>query len=159
MRELPHTHSCFVCGESNPIGLKLRFQTDGRIVQTRFHPGPAHVGFRQTVHGGLIATLLDEIMVWACAVRTGRFAVCAELTTRFLHPIRPGDEVVASGELLLNRKNRIFETRGTLRNPSGRICAEAAGKYLPIKPAELSELAADFVGEANWLLGPPDPQS
>jgi acyl-coenzyme A thioesterase PaaI-like protein len=63
MRMLPHTRSCFVCGESNPAGLNLRFETDGRTVQTRFVPRAEHIGFRQTVHGGLTATLLDEIMV------------------------------------------------------------------------------------------------
>src|SRR6185436_2207270 len=68
MKELPHTRSCFVCGESNSAGLNLRFETDGRIVQAHFVPRLEHVGFKATVHGGLIATVLDEIMVWACAV-------------------------------------------------------------------------------------------
>ena len=83
MKILPHTRSCFVCGESNPVGLKLRFHTDGRVVQTRFTPRPEHIGFKGIVHGGLITTLLDEIMVWACAVQTQRFAFCAELNVRF----------------------------------------------------------------------------
>ncbi|HKI68805.1 MAG TPA: PaaI family thioesterase, partial [Verrucomicrobiae bacterium] len=102
MKVLPHTRSCFVCGESNPVGLKLRFHTDGRIVETRFTPRPEHVGFRQVVHGGIIATLLDEIMVWACAVPTKKFAFCAELNVRFVHPIPPGEEVLAVGELVAN---------------------------------------------------------
>src|SRR5512143_1353431 len=88
MKLLPHTRSCFVCGESNPAGLNLRFKTDGRLVQTHFVPRAEHVGFRQTVHGGLIATLLDEIMVWACAVGTKRFAFSAELNVRFIRPAR-----------------------------------------------------------------------
>src|SRR6266550_1900862 len=108
MKVLPHTYSCFVCGESNPIGLRLRFETDGRIVQTHFVPRPEHIGFKQTVHGGLIATVLDEIMVWACAVQTKRFAFCAELSVRFLNPVRPGTELMAQGELAKNRRNRIF---------------------------------------------------
>ena len=74
MHELPHTRSCFVCGESNPLGLQLRFHADGDEVRTRFVPRPEHIGFKGVVHGGLLATLLDEIMVWACAVRTKRFA-------------------------------------------------------------------------------------
>ena len=69
MKPLPHTYSCFVCGESNAAGLKLRFETDGRIVRTRFHPRPEHAGFKGVVHGGIIATVLDEVMVWACAVQ------------------------------------------------------------------------------------------
>ena len=106
MKVLPHTRSCFVCGESNPSGLKLRFETDGRIVQTRFVPRAEHIGFKQTVHGGLIATLLDEIMVWACAVQTRRFAFCAELNVRFLNPVRPNEEVLALGELAATNSSR-----------------------------------------------------
>src|SRR5689334_4462872 len=106
MKVLPHTHSCFVCGDSNAIGLKLHFETDGHIVRTHFTPRPEHVGFSQVVHGGILATLLDEIMVWACGVQTKRFAYCAELTVRFLQPLQPGQEVIATGELITNRRDK-----------------------------------------------------
>jgi len=145
MRELPHTHHCFVCGESNAVGLKLRFTTDGRVLR------PAHIGFRGIVHGGLLTTVMDEIMVWACAVPTGRFAFCAELTARFLNPVRPDDEIVATGELLANRKNRIFEAKAVLANPSGQPFAEATGKYLPIPESDLTSMMADLIGDTSWL--------
>jgi acyl-coenzyme A thioesterase PaaI-like protein len=151
MRELPHTHSCFVCGESNAVGLKLRFTTDGRTVQTRFRLRPAYVGFRNVVHGGLLTTVLDEIMVWACAVPTRRFAFCAELTVRFLNPVRPDDEIVATGELLTNRRNRIFGAKAVLTSPSGQPFAEATGKYLPIPKSDLSGMMTDLIGDASWL--------
>jgi uncharacterized protein (TIGR00369 family) len=150
MKELPHTHSCFVCGESNPIGLQLRFQTDGRLVQTRFVPCARHVGFRDTVHGGLIATLLDEAMVWACAVQTKRFAFCAELKVRYLNPVRPDQPATATAELLANRRDRIFETKAELRNEAGLLLATATGKYLPVKESDLGSMVTDLVGEPFW---------
>jgi uncharacterized protein (TIGR00369 family) len=153
MKLLPHTRSCFVCGESNPAGLKLRFETDGRLVQTRFVPRVEHVGFRQTVHGGLTATLLDEIMVWACAVQTKRFAFCAELNVRFLSPVRPGEVLIASGELVSNRRGKLFEAKAELRNQAGLTLATATGKYLPIKQAEVAEMATDFVEDPGWVFG------
>ena len=152
MKTLPHTHSCFVCGESNPIGLKLRFETDGQIVRTHFVPRPEHVGFRQTVHGGLIATLLDEIMVWACAVQTKRFAYCAGLNVRFQNPLRPGEQVLATAELVENRRGKLFEAKGELRNGAGVLLATATGKYLPIKENVATEMAEDFVGDAGWVV-------
>jgi uncharacterized protein (TIGR00369 family) len=151
MRELPHTHSCFVCGESNAIGLKLRFTTDGHAVHTRFRLRDTHIGFRGVVHGGILATVLDEIMVWACAVPTGQFAFCAELTVRFLNPVRPDDEIFATGELLANRKNRIFEAKGILANDSGRAYAEAMGKFLPIPKSDLTGMMTDLIGDTSWL--------
>jgi len=153
MKLLPHTRSCFVCGEANPAGLNLRFETDGRLVQTRFVPRAEHVGFRQIVHGGLVATLLDEIMVWACAVQTKRFAFCAELNVRFLNPVRPNEAVVATGELVSNRRHKLFEARAELRDQSGRALATATGKYLPIQTADAAEMATDFVEDPGWVFG------
>ena len=153
MRMLPHTRSCFVCGESNPIGLRLRFETDGRMVQTRFVPKPEHIGFKDTMHGGLVSTLLDEMMAWACAVGTRRFAYCAELTVRFLRPLRPGIEVLALGEVVANRRDKLFEAKAEVRDLEGTVLATATGKYLPVKAAEAAVMATDLIGDPNNLLG------
>lgn len=153
MKVLPHTRSCFVCGESNAIGMNLRFETDGRIVQTRFTPRPEHVGFKKVVHGGIIATLLDEIMVWACAVQTKRFAYCAELTARFLNPLRPGEETVATGELIANRREKIFEAKAEIKDSAGRLLATATGKYLPVKTVDAADMATDFSGSPEFFEG------
>jgi uncharacterized protein (TIGR00369 family) len=152
MRELPHTHSCFVCGESNAAGLNLRFETDGKVVRARFQPRAEHSGFRNTIHGGIIATLLDEIMVWACAVPTRRFSYCAELKVRFVAPLRPGENVVATAELTNNRRDRVYEASAELRDDTGAVLASATGKYLPIKNAEVSDLLSDIVGDTSVLL-------
>jgi uncharacterized protein (TIGR00369 family) len=153
VKELPHTHSCFVCGESNPAGLRLRFETDGKIVRAKFRPAAEHIGFKGVVHGGLTATVLDEIMVWACVVNTRQFAFCAELNVRYLQPLTPGAEVLVTGELVANRKGRIFEARAEVRTANGEVLAEGTGKYLPIKAADVAGMATDFVGDASWVLG------
>jgi len=152
MTQLPHTHSCFVCGESNPIGLNLRFETDGHIVRAQFTPRPEHIGFKQLVHGGIISTLLDEIMVWACLAQTKRFAYCAELTVRFQNPLRPGEETLATAELVANRRDRIFEVKSELKDRAGKVFATATGKYIPVKSTDLASMATDVVGDLNPLL-------
>lgn len=150
MQELPHTHGCFVCGESNPAGLKLRFHSDGKEVTTRFTPGIHHAGFRDTVHGGLLSTLLDEIMVWACAVQTRRFGYCAELNVRFLYPANPGNELVALARLVANKRDRLYEAEGEIR--CGEILlATATGKYIPMKNLTLQDMVGDFIGDPAWL--------
>ncbi len=153
MLRLPHTKSCFVCGLNNPIGLKLDFETDGRIVRARFLPRPEHVGFRETVHGGIVSTVLDEAMVWAIGVRTRRFACCAELSVRFLQPARPDDELVVVAELVANRRDRLFEAKAELRNGQETVLAAATGKYLPIKETALADMLGDFAESTENFLG------
>ena len=153
MKELPHTHSCFVCGETNPLGLKLRFHQIDDTVQVKFTPGEHHIGFKGVTHGGLLATVLDEIMVWACAVRTRRFAYCAEMTVRYLHPATPGTELTAIGRLVEDRRGRLFHASGELVDSNGARLAESTGKYLPLKDSDTKLMVEDFVGDVTPLFG------
>jgi uncharacterized protein (TIGR00369 family) len=151
MQELPHSKSCFVCGSRNPLGLDLRFHTDGRIVETRFTPRPEYNGFVGVVHGGIIATVLDEVMVWACAVRQKRFCFSAEMTVRYLQPIQTGVEVVARGEMQENKRDRIYIARGELLAVTGNLLAESSAKYMPIRSLDPALLLADFEGAEDQL--------
>lgn len=151
VQELPHTRLCFVCGESNSAGLRLRFHTDGRVVRTEFTPRAEHIGFRDVVHGGIIATVLDEIMVWSCAVQVKQFGYCAEMTVRFQQPLRPGHAVMVTGEMVANRRNRIFEAKAEMRGADDRLLATATGKYLPLKPEETTGFLPDLVGDDRWI--------
>jgi len=151
MTPLPHTRSCFVCGESNAHGLRLLFHADGNTVHTRFTPRTEHIGFKGVTHGGILATVLDEVMVWAVAVTTRRFAYCAEMTVRFLRPARPDEELAATAELVADRRGKIFEARGELRTAGGEVVATATGKYLPIPEAEVAGMLTELVGDRTFL--------
>ena len=144
MKKLPRTHSCFVCGTSNRHGLNLDFETDGQIVRSRFVPHPDHVGFKGVTHGGILATILDEIMVWACGVKTRQFAFCAELNVRYLQQVTPGMELWAEGELVSNRRNRIFEARGSILDSAGSVFVSATGKYMPIRADKSQGFLEEF---------------
>ena len=88
-------------------------------------------------------------------MRTRRFAYCAELNVRFTSPLRPGQEVTATSELVENRRNKLFEARAELKDATGRVIASATGKYLPIPPDELPELLAELSGDATGLVDLP----
>ena len=93
-------------------------------------------------------------MVWACAVQTRRFAFCGELNVRYANPVRPSQIVLATAELVNNRRGRIFEAKGELRDESGLVLASATGKYLPLKAGDTEEMARDLVGNLAAVLGP-----
>ena len=61
--------TCFGCGPANPDGLRLRFRKldDGVTVETHLHPPPFMAGVAGVLHGGIQATVLDEVMGVAAA--------------------------------------------------------------------------------------------
>jgi len=151
MQALPHTRNCYVCGIQNPAGLRLDFATDRRVVETRFQFRRELCGFAATVHGGLIATVLDEVMVWAVGVGAGQLTYCGEMTVRYQRPTPPETDLIARGELIENKRGRLFLSKGSLFDTAGDLLAESTGKYLPV-PAELQPiLRADFVESPDWV--------
>ncbi len=158
-RRLPRTRGCFVCGYHNPAGLGLDLHSDGRLVRATVVFRPEHAGFSGVVHGGLITTVLDEMMAWVIGVNTRSFAFAAELNVRFVRPVSPGSELTASAELAENRRGRLFRTTARLVDGSGATVAEATGTFLPIPADRHGALFADFADDPSDWVGPAKPGS
>ena len=77
MEWLPQTKACFGCGHGNPAGVALRMKTDGKAIHAQWVPEVRHAGFSHAIHGGVITTVLDEMMAWACGILGGTFAFTA----------------------------------------------------------------------------------
>lgn len=122
---------CFVCGSENPIGLGLRFEFDGEVLRTRYTPLKAHQGFRKVVHGGLIATVLDECMAQVAIRRHGKLAATAELSVRLKQPLYVGQEAHAEA-VVIRASRRLIEARAELRRASDNVLiAVAVAKLIP----------------------------
>ena len=130
--ELPQSANCLVCGRANPHGLRLRLHVDVEtgLVSTEFLPGPQHVGFEGMVHGGLLATVLDEAMTWAATWKNKRLCYCGELTTRFRNPLRPGQRLRVEALVEFSRP-KLVEVAGKIFDHTGRLAATSSGKYVP----------------------------
>lgn len=150
--QLPQTRGCFVCGTDNPLGLRLRFIAEADHVVTRYRPRPEHAGFRQTVHGGLTSTVLDEAMVWACGAATGKLAYCAELAVRFRQPLRPESEYKVVARLVENRRNRIYVARAEVQAAGGELMAVGEGKYVPVNDRDVADMWQDFEQDPRPML-------
>ena len=87
---------CFACGVDNPIGLKIRFAMDGEVCRAEFTPGPEHVGWEDTIHGGIVYSALDDVTANVLYL-TGRKAHTARSEIRYRQPSRVGETLVLSG--------------------------------------------------------------
>jgi acyl-coenzyme A thioesterase PaaI-like protein len=135
--ELPHTPGCLVCGHANPHGLRLSLHVDPATaaVTTTFTPRPEHIGFEGIIHGGVLATVLDEAMVWAATWSGKRFCVAGELTIRYRESARPGDALVVTATIDTAR-TKLITTRGEIRRPpDDATIATATGKFVPLDDA------------------------
>jgi uncharacterized protein (TIGR00369 family) len=125
---LEDDHYCFVCGEKNPSGLRLRFSLNAGKVLTEFIPQKTHQGYKDIVHGGIISTVIDEAMVKA-ALMQGMPAVTAEITVRFRNPLIAGEKAIVEAEITKSNR-KIIETAAVVKKADGTTVAEGSAKLV-----------------------------
>lgn len=125
-----HAH-CMVCGcrENNPDSLELVFSRhlDGSV-SAPFVVGPKHQGYSGLLHGGMTSTLLDAAMTH-CLFMQGIKALTAELTVRFLAPIRLGQTLTVCARLLGQRRG-IYQLEAWLFSGSSIAEQPIAGQHV-----------------------------
>lgn len=113
---------CFACGLNNPIGLKLNFREEDDMYVANFVPGLEHQGYNGIMHGGLVSTLLDEIMAGYMYAK-GLNAVTAKLEVRFRQPTPIGENLTISG-WITGQRGKMYELAGNVVLPDGTVTAE-----------------------------------
>jgi uncharacterized protein (TIGR00369 family) len=119
---------CFACGAANEGGLHMKLMPTDDGCRAIFTPVRRHEGFTDTVHGGIVATLLDEAIAWACTFH-GYNAVTAELTVRYKKPLLIDQPVEVAGRIVREHGRLVFG-ESTIRNQSGELLATAAAKMI-----------------------------
>ena len=117
---------CFVCGKSNPNGLKVEFTKTDSGVTAEFSAGKNLQGYKDIVHGGIIATLLDEASVKALFSR-GIKAVTAEITLRFKNPLFINENAIINADIGRER-GRLYEIKAEIRKMDGELIAQSNAK-------------------------------
>jgi uncharacterized protein (TIGR00369 family) len=120
---------CFVCGTENPCGLNLAPERDGDKIVARFTPGQAHLGFSKAVHGGITASLLDELVGVACGIHVNEKCATVELSVTYRRPLLEGAEVRVEG-WFVRREGKLAYGAGQVLDPAGKVLATAQARFL-----------------------------
>jgi len=117
--ELEAAPMCFACGPENPIGLKIEFHVEGNECTGEFTPNENHVGFQDTVHGGIIYTALDDVTA-NILYQQGRKAHTARCEIRYRQPTRVGEKLLLKG-WIENERRRLVLLKGEIRRSSDNV--------------------------------------
>lgn len=137
--EVRRDHYCFGCGRENPHGLKLSFyEAEDGGVWAPWTPVREHEGFSGIAHGGLITTVLDEVMGWAVYHRR-IWAVTGTLDVRFRRPVPIGEPTHAFARIAAEHGRKI-EVTAELRD-AGRqnLLADARAVFIRVPEAQARE--------------------
>ncbi|MEN8116136.1 MAG: PaaI family thioesterase [Bacteroidota bacterium] len=122
-------YNCFGCSPHNELGLQLEFWEDGEELIAKWMPRKLLEGWMGVLHGGIQATLLDEIGGWVVMIKMKTAGVTSEMNVSYLKPVK-----ISKGELtikgrLVSSDGRIAKIACSLTDSDGIVCAKAEISY------------------------------
>ena len=152
-RRLPNSrmHNCFGCSPVNPSGLQMEFYTNDASVFSQVNV-PEHLcGWDNLVHGGVLSTILDEIMSWAAIYLLKRVTLTKSMTIDFLKPVYIDHQLKAEGNVLQIKNKHEALMEGILSNSKGTICARSTARLAIFSPAVAKMLGIANEEHLHWF--------
>jgi acyl dehydratase len=132
-------HNCFACGTLNTGGLHLDLHVDGERCWADLSIPSRFQGWDEIAHGGIISTILDEVMAWSL-VDADSWGLTARMTVDFKRPV-PLDRLIHAEGWITEARRRIVRTAGQIvDDASGEILATAEATYVAASDGRKREL-------------------
>lgn len=138
-------YHCFACSPYNESGLQLDFWEDGDEILTKWNPCRHYEGWIGVLHGGIQATLLDEIGGWVVMLKLNTTGVTSDLQVQYLKPVK-----VKKGEITVRGRiesveGRIAKISASLFDCDGMECAKASVSYF-VFPEKIAKARYQYPG-------------
>ena len=129
MKALPGYTNCFVCGKNNPIGLNIAFFKDQDKIKAEFIPQSKHQGFKGIVHGGILFSILDEIMGRTAIITRDVMTMTVEINIKYRKKALVGEKIIFAAQMTKDL-GRMIEAQAEARSEDGTLLTEAKGKFI-----------------------------
>jgi len=143
-------YNCFACCPTNPSGLHMEFDKEGDEIICRWDPSEHFQGFHDMLHGGIMATMMDEIASRVVFVMLDTAGVTYQLNTRFRKPVLITKGLITVRATLVRQQKRIAEIEARLYDGEDMLCAESQINYF-IMPREKAVSEFHFPGKEAFL--------
>ena len=121
--------SCSVCGPDNPISLGVRFRLQGDVCKGEFTPLKEHSGWEGVTHGGIIFSVLDDVMAnWIYL--NGMKGYTAKCEVRFRNPLPTGCKVLLEGLPIKQRRNMVILEGRVNRADNDALIADCQATFM-----------------------------
>ena len=139
---------CFACGQLNESGLQLTFRREGARIVAEYQPRERFQGFPGVLHGGILATMLDETMSRTGAMRR-EWLMTGKLEIRYRRPAPVDQALRVWGEIVRERRGAI-DAAGAVELADGTVLAEGRGMFLRLPEPIASATVADYPEFVNY---------
>ncbi len=121
--------NCFGCSPDNPIGLQLNFIDHGDFITANWQPQTNYQGYHNLLHGGIQATLLDEIASWFVNVKLKTAGVTSKIEIKYKKTVYVDSGPIMLKATLIRLMRNIADIKVELFNDEKQLCAVGVAQY------------------------------
>ncbi len=129
---------CFACGTENPIGLNLKFYRSGESICSDIILKRYYEGWENIAHGGIISTLLDEVMSWTVMYFKKVFIVTRNMKIKYVRPVLIGKLITVRGKITDDTKLPIIKAKSEIRDQDKRLLVQGWAEFVIVSKDKLS---------------------
>ncbi len=122
-------YRCFGCDPRSEQGLRMEFYEDGDRIVSRWKPRPEFQGWVDTLHGGIQATLADEISSWVVFRKFQTSGVTSRMEVRYLKPIHTSEDHITLQATVVRQRRNIVDIEVKIFNSQDQLCTETLCIY------------------------------
>lgn len=141
---------CFGCSPSNPDGLRMEFWETDTGVRSIWQPDGRFEGYNSVLHGGIQATMMDEIASWHVFVKLRTAGVTAGMNVEFRAPVFTNRGPLRLDTTLAEMEKNVAHIRVELRNADDVLRASAVCRYFTY-PEKLAKKRLAYPGYAAFV--------
>lgn len=138
-------YNCFACSPYNNAGLQLEFWEDGDEIITKWKPTKEYEGWIGVLHGGIQATLLDEVGGWVVMLKLKTTGVTSEMNIQYLKPVKVSNSELTIRGKIISQEGRIAKIAASLYSEAGEECATAQLSYF-VFPEKIAKARYQYPG-------------
>ena len=139
-------YNCFGCSPDNPIGLHLEFYEDGDYIVSTWHPGHNYQGWVDTMHGGILSTLIDEVCGWVVTRKLQTSGYTVQLNVKFRKAVPTTEPELTIRAKVSKQVRNLAYISAEITNSKGELCNEGEAIYFLMNEEKAKEM--DPMGRA-----------
>lgn len=135
----PNDYKCFGCSPKNDIGLHLEFFDNGDELIAFWEPQKRFEGYFNILHGGIQATILDEIAAWVVNTKCKTAGVTSSLKVKYCKPVPLSIGTLTVKGKIASIARRLATIQAHIEDAEGHVLVEAEVVYFLFSEKDAKE--------------------
>ena len=133
-------YNCFGCSPNNPFGLHMEFFEDGDYIVSKWHPEHNYQGWVDTMHGGVLSTLIDETCGWVVTRKMQTSGFTTSLSVKFRKAVSTNEPVLTIRANIVKQMRNLLFIHAEISNSQGEVCVEGETTYFLMNQEKAKEM-------------------